>query len=227
MIPTTGLSPKAIQTRQLIYDSAIDLFQTQGYDETTMRDIATAADVSIGLTYRYFARKEDIVMHLYRNHLNELIDRMDTIPTGQLADRFHIVLTDTLTTLGEYRFALMALFGAAMHPNSGLSLMGTDDNPNGRKLTEGYHQLVLSSADALKEPKAAQLGVALYTFHMMILLFWLYDRSDDQQATHRLVHFVHELFKILRPMFILPMVPQAIAKLSHIVMPSLDQQPES
>ena len=62
MIPLTDLSPKGLQTRQHIYDIAIQLFREQGYDETTMRDIASTADVSIGLTYRYFARKEDIIM---------------------------------------------------------------------------------------------------------------------------------------------------------------------
>lgn len=222
MIPTTDLSPKAIQTRQHIYDTAVSLFKEQGYDATTMREIASTADVSIGLAYRYFARKEDIVMHLYLDHLDTLVKDMKSVPTGQLADRFAGVLTHTLTALQEYRFALMALFGTAMHPDSGLPLMGIDNNPVSRQLTGAYHQLVLSSEDALRDPKAIQLAVSLYTFHMMILIFWLYDRSPEQQVTHRLVDFVHELFKILRPMFILPMVPQAIAKLSHIIMPSLD-----
>lgn len=160
-------------------------------------------------------------MHLYSDHLDTLVQHMETIPSGQLADRYASVLTYTLQELTNYRFALMALFGVAMHPQSGLSLMGTDDNPLSQQLSEAYHQLVLSSDDSLKEPKALQLGVALYTFHMLTLIFWLYDRTPDQHSTHRLIHFIHELFKILRPMFILPMVPQAIAKLSHIIMPSM------
>jgi hypothetical protein len=65
-----------------------------------------------------------------------------------------------------------------------------------------------------------QLGIVLYTFHMLIILFWLYDRTPDQQATHKLRRFVYELFKMLRPMFILPMIPQAIVKLSQIMLPT-------
>lgn len=222
MTQPTELTPKAIQTRQHIYDTAITLFKEYGYDETTIRDIASSADVSVGLTYRYFARKEDIVMSLYSEHINHLISSMENLPTGQLADRYYEVLEQTLTDFADYRLALMALFGTAMRPDSGLSLMGTDDNPTSLQLTEGYHQLVLSSDDALKEPKALQLSVALYTFHMLVIIFWLYDRTPNQKATHKLTHFVHELFKILRPMFILPMVPQAIAKLSAIIMPSVE-----
>lgn len=224
MIPLTDLSPKGLQTRQHIYDTAIALFSEQGYDATTMREIASAADVSIGLTYRYFARKEDIVMALYCECVDELVVYMESLETGQLADRYHDVLKQMVNMLTPHRFAMMALFGVAMRPDSDISLMGTDNNPISKQLSNGYRQLVLGSQDTLREPKATQLGVVLYTFHMLILLFWLYDRSDEQASSYKLLNFVHELFKMLRPMFFLPMIPQAIAKLSQIVMPSLDEK---
>lgn len=221
MIPMTDLSPKGRQTRQHIYDTAIKLFREQGYDEATMRDIAREADVSIGLTYRYFARKEDIVMAFYCDRVTELVAYMDTLPEGQMADRYNAVLEEMTRQLNPYRYALMALFGVAMRPDSDISLMGTDNNPISKQLSDGYYQLVVGSEDALRSPKAEQMGVVLYTVHMLILLFWLYDRSDNQASTHKLLHFVHDLFKTVRPMFFLPIFPQAIAKLSSIVMPNL------
>lgn len=222
MIPLTDLSPKGLQTRQHIYDTAITLFSEQGYDETTMRDIAGTADISIGLTYRYFARKEDIIMALYCDCVDELVVYMESLETGQMADRYHQVLTKTLEILSPHRFALMGLFGVAMRPDSDISLMGTDNNPISKQLSDGYRQVVLGSQDSLREPKATQMGVVLYTFHMLVLLFWLYDRSDNQASSTKLLNFVHDLFKMLRPMFFLPMIPQAIAKLSQIVMPNLE-----
>lgn len=222
MIPLTDLSPKGLQTRQHIYDTAIALFSEQGYDETTMRDIASTADISIGLTYRYFARKEDIIMALYCDCVDELVVYMESLETGQMADRYHQVLTKTLEILSPHRFALMGLFGVAMRPDSDISLMGTDNNPISKQLSDGYRQVVLGSQDSLREPKATQMGVVLYTFHMLVLLFWLYDRSDNQASSTKLLNFVHDLFKMLRPMFFLPMIPQAIAKLSQIVMPNLE-----
>jgi len=221
MIPTNDLSPKGLQTRQHIYDTAIKLFREQGYDSATMRDIASEADVSIGLTYRYFARKEDIVMAYYCERVEAFVDYIDNIPTGQMADRYYQVLEYAFTDLHPYRYALMALFGVAMRPDSGISLMGTDNNPISQQLSDGYYQLVIGSKDSLRSPKAEQMGVVLYTFHMLILLFWLYDRSENQASTQKLLGFVHELFKMVRPMFMLPVIPQAIAKLSAIVMPNL------
>jgi len=227
MIPLTDLSPKGLQTRQHIYDTAVQLFREQGYDAATMRDIASAADVSIGLTYRYFARKEDIVMVLYCERVTTLVADMGDLPSGQMADRYHQVLKQTIQDLHPYRYALMALFGVAMRPDSDISLMGTDNNPISRELSEGYYQLVIESDDALRSPKAEQMGVVLYTFHMLILLFWLYDRSENQSSTQKLLGFVHELFKVLRPMFFLPVIPQAIAKLSAIVMPNLQYESDT
>ena len=73
----------------------------------------------------------------------------------------------------------------------------------------------------LQEPKARELGIALYTFHMLVVVFWLYDRSPGQASTGKLVRLVHELFKLIRPMFFLPMIPQGIARLAEIVLPDL------
>ena len=50
----TALTPKAQQTRELILETALALFASQCYQDTTLRDIAARADVSLGLTYRYF-----------------------------------------------------------------------------------------------------------------------------------------------------------------------------
>src|SRR5207237_10147307 len=61
------ISQKAVSTRQRILDTALGLFATKGYEKTTMREIATAAHCSLGLAYRYFASKEELVLELYRN----------------------------------------------------------------------------------------------------------------------------------------------------------------
>jgi AcrR family transcriptional regulator len=44
---------------------AQDLFVAQGYDETTVDDIAAAAGMSRRTLFRYFASKEDLVLGKY------------------------------------------------------------------------------------------------------------------------------------------------------------------
>src|SRR3974390_2527417 len=47
--------------REQIVAAAIDLFSSQGYDRTTMLDIARKARISVGLIYQYAQTKEDVL----------------------------------------------------------------------------------------------------------------------------------------------------------------------
>lgn len=66
---------KGEQTRQRILDSALELFATQGFPLTRVKDIAATADVSEPLLYKYFKSKKDIYLTL----LNTLAGDIDKI----------------------------------------------------------------------------------------------------------------------------------------------------
>jgi AcrR family transcriptional regulator len=48
-------------TRRALIDAAVDLFDRQGYDQTTVAEIAAAARVSTRSFFSYFASKEEIL----------------------------------------------------------------------------------------------------------------------------------------------------------------------
>ena len=60
--PPLGLRARnRARTYAEIADAALDLFERQGYDATTVEQIATAAAVSPATFFRYFATKEDVL----------------------------------------------------------------------------------------------------------------------------------------------------------------------
>jgi AcrR family transcriptional regulator len=62
-IPGAGLRErKKAKTRAAIRESAMRLFEEQGYAATTIEQIAEAAEVSPSTYFRYFPTKEDVVL---------------------------------------------------------------------------------------------------------------------------------------------------------------------
>ncbi|CAL9293482.1 TetR/AcrR family transcriptional regulator [Streptomyces sp. SudanB66_2053] len=61
--PSPGLRErKKIRTREAIRSAAYALIEQQGYDSTTVEQIAERAEVSPSTVFRYFPTKEDIVV---------------------------------------------------------------------------------------------------------------------------------------------------------------------
>lgn len=54
---------KKARTYDLIQTHALRLFTEQGYEATTIEEIAEAADISPSTFFRYFATKEDVVLY--------------------------------------------------------------------------------------------------------------------------------------------------------------------
>jgi len=85
VIEPTGLrARKKARTRDAIADAAISLFLAYGFDHVSIVDIAAAAEVSKPTLFRYFATKEDLVLHRFADHNGEAArvvrDRQNGVP---------------------------------------------------------------------------------------------------------------------------------------------------
>jgi len=77
-------------TRQRVLDAARELFDTNGYQGTTIREIARLAQVSVGSVFTTFASKGEILSEVMQARLDPLYAELDRVVPhlrGSTADR--------------------------------------------------------------------------------------------------------------------------------------------
>ncbi|MBU2670787.1 TetR/AcrR family transcriptional regulator [Actinoplanes bogorensis] len=78
---------KRARTRQALVDAAAELFESKGYDGTTIADIAAAAEIGTRTFFSYFAAKEDLLFPEAEARLQAALDAIaDRAPGDRPAD---------------------------------------------------------------------------------------------------------------------------------------------
>jgi AcrR family transcriptional regulator len=86
--PTPGLRErKKIQLREQLKAAALRRFAERGYDEVTVDDIATAAEVSPRTFYRYFASKEQVLVDQWETETQTVLETLRARPPEEPAAR--------------------------------------------------------------------------------------------------------------------------------------------
>lgn len=71
---------KKQRTRSTLIDAAVQLCLTQGYERTTVEQIAAAAEVSPRTFSRYFATKDAVVMTLLEDLVDAVVAELAQVP---------------------------------------------------------------------------------------------------------------------------------------------------
>lgn len=182
-------TPRGEDTRRKIYQAAMGSFREKGFDETTMRDIAAKAGVALGGAYYYFSSKDAIVLAFYREMQEGSNGPVLEALAGRkkLKERIRCVLEKRLELLEPNRKFCSALFRHAPDGTDPLSPFSDET----RLIREGaieHMRIAVEGSDA-KVPSdlKARLPYLLWLYQMALIMFWLYDRSPNQERTQRLM----------------------------------------
>jgi AcrR family transcriptional regulator len=115
---------KKVQTRLAIEDAALALFDEQGYDATTIEEIAARAEVSTTTFFRYFPTKADVVLSEHGEQLPALHQSILDRPPEEsdLIAVWRSVHTVWLGAVDPYRTARKANVTATSDALRGLGL---------------------------------------------------------------------------------------------------------
>ncbi len=101
---------KMARTRQLISDKAFELFTCNGYQRTTIEQIAIAAEVGPRTLYRYFPTKETLVVEFVRTSLFDALDDLRTQPPEPLPVALNTVIGRVLDVMATDPARVLAVY---------------------------------------------------------------------------------------------------------------------
>jgi AcrR family transcriptional regulator len=123
---TVGLRERnKLRRREQITQAALQLFAERGFDGATIDDIAAVADVSRRTFFRYFARKEDVILDWKSQMADELREAIDARPAAESPlEAVHGALATVAAGYSdqpELTLGLLRLFesGPALHTQAG------------------------------------------------------------------------------------------------------------
>jgi AcrR family transcriptional regulator len=112
-IETVVKNPALIRRRHVqIRDAALQLFARKGYHQTSVREIADAANISIGALYTYINTKEDILLLVYQRIFELFQERMSDalLASGDPAAQLRSAIAATLKLYDEYQDLVLVLY---------------------------------------------------------------------------------------------------------------------
>ncbi|MDC0765911.1 TetR family transcriptional regulator [Streptomyces sp. HD] len=211
--PEQGDTPsKSEQTRALILETAMRLFQERGYDKTTMRAIAQEAGVSVGNAYYYFAGKEHLIQGFYDRIAAEHQAAIRGVLAREtdLEARLAGVLKVWLDIATPYHEFAVQFFKNAADPDSPLSPFSAESE-HARVEAINIQRQVLAGATKTKVPEELRdvLPELMWLAQMGLVLYWIFDRTEGRERSYRLAERGARLtargvslarFRVLRPL---------------------------
>jgi AcrR family transcriptional regulator len=175
------------ETRRLILDTALALFRERGFEETTIRDIAARAGLSLGAAYYYFKSKDAIVgaYYAYVHDEHQARARAAFDKGGDLRDRLRAARHTKIDIMQDDRRLLRALFRYGGDPEHPLSWFGPATRERRQSSMDVFAQAI--AGERLPEDVRDAAPTLLWTLHMGILLYFLYDDSPQQRRTRKLI----------------------------------------
>jgi AcrR family transcriptional regulator len=180
---------KSERTKERLYEAAIKLFTRDGFDQSNMRAIAKEAGVAGGACYYHFASKESLVfeyyLRLHQDHMKVLGESLSK--EGSFEDKLYLVVKSKIEVALPNKDMARALYRIAANPESPLSPF-SDENKNLRlEALKVFQDVVNKSKDSFNPQLKKILPEYLWLYQMGIILFWIYDNSENSEKTFTLI----------------------------------------
>lgn len=177
---------KGEKTREHIFGCALEVFRENGFDATTMQDVALRADVAKSAAYYYFPSKEAIIQAYYEavQAEQEAICAEVFDDNSHLKPRLACAMHSKFDLARNDRMLLGVVFRYTGEPEHPLSCLGRGTSEIRRRSVDVFRRAI--ARERLPKDLEELLPIALWSLQMGLLILFLYDRSPGQRRTRRL-----------------------------------------
>ncbi|HEY3967827.1 MAG TPA: TetR/AcrR family transcriptional regulator [Planctomycetaceae bacterium] len=167
-------------TRRRIVETARELFRTHGFDATTTRDIARAAEIAAGTLFNYFDSKEAVAVTLAAEALHKARTAFGNRPVeGTLEEELFALVAAEMRHLKPMRQFLTPLLEVAFTP-----LASTKQAAGHEALRIEHLEIVVVIARRHGLAEIPTLSLQAYwALYTGVLAFWTADKSPKQEDT--------------------------------------------
>jgi len=190
---------RSIQKKQLVIDTAKELFCKNGYHNTTTNEIAKQAGLSIGTLYSYFADKETILLELleqYNEYFYKVFEFIDTEENTLLFKndlrKWLYCLVDNLVKLHEPQKDFYRELESLYYSTPAVTAMMDMQNERVRLKTL---ELMKKYQDGMEDVEAASVIIIDFTSVLVDRIVF----KDNSVNRQRLIDMgVETLYKMIR-----------------------------
>lgn len=184
------------QGRSQVYAAAVELFVEQGFDNTTMEQIADRADVARATVFNYFQRKTAFLEEWMRRRRERAAnavqdENLEGWPLDRILRRY---MTEMARISEETRPETVALMDATSH---GLNILA---NPVLGDDLAAFVRKAQRSGDAPRSMDARQAGVLTAIAYFAVLTEWISEEPAPFDLREELLAMLDNiLFGIFTP----------------------------
>lgn len=181
---------KQEQTRRHVMRTAVDLMTTQGYDDTTMKQVARAAAIGDATIYKYFPSKERILLEYFELTIADALRQLDAttgIAQFTLHEKLQLLIDSVLEAMLPDR-EFVAIARSVMRKSP--LMMMREGMPSQDLLKERVAGFIAAAEDSgeIAPCDFKELIGGMFTDYLFaIILYWLKDDSEEFSNTTQVV----------------------------------------
>lgn len=183
-----------------IFETSLQWMNRNGFEQTTLEDLANASNLEVSEFLKFFSSKEQIIQTFYNQNCQDLELKANEIvlQTTSFEERFKNLLYYRLISLQPQRDSVLNISALAVNPRSPLSAFGQSSSELRKKCIQ-INQMLIEGSDFCCHPELKKFVPTLLWFYMgAILFFWVHDESEECSQSFKMIDSLTPL--VLRTM---------------------------